>query len=87
MPAPAPGLAVVTGATAGIGAAFARRLAAEGHRLLLVARDQERLALAFARHLKRAGIDARGRNGDAPQVERRPLVKVATVPQCMGQAS
>lgn len=57
-------LAVVTGATSGIGHVFASRLAASGHDMLLVARDTGRLATICAELAAAHGVRAESLTAD-----------------------
>lgn len=58
-----PRVILVTGASSGIGAATARRLAAEGHHVVLTARRTDRLD-AIVEELNKAGHSAEGRTLD-----------------------
>ena len=52
-------IALVTGASSGIGLELARTLAANGHALVLAARDRSRLESAAAQLQKEFGVDVR----------------------------
>jgi short-subunit dehydrogenase len=57
-PADSKTTALITGASAGLGAEFARQLASQGHNVVLVARDRSRLESAAADLQQRYGITA-----------------------------
>lgn len=71
------GAALVTGASAGIGAAYAARLAARGHSLVLVARDEARLERSAERLRLETGVNVEvlpadlAHDADLCRVERR----------------
>jgi len=73
-----PELAVVTGASSGIGEALARRLAAEGRDVLLVSRSLDRLRHLAEEIARTNGIEAASLAADLGKPEGREAVFAAT---------
>ena len=81
MPSPAKPLAIVTGASGGIGLEFAKLLAGDGYDLVLVARSGDKLADAAQKLAREYGIDAKPIALDLSTPD-AAAVLVAQVPEC-----
>jgi hypothetical protein len=68
-------IAMITGASAGIGAEFAHQLAAEKYDLVLVARNEARLEAVASRLAHQHGIKAEALSADLSTVEGRAKVE------------
>jgi hypothetical protein len=75
------GCALITGASSGIGEAFARRLAADGYDVILVARRKDRLEALADRLAKEFGVRAQALRADLSTLE-----GVETVEQVIANA-